>query len=807
MDKDYRNQLKAAEINFFKDELKICASKITNIIACSYGITLSERNLRNWIHPNKSIQKSQYENLRLFLQKYFEKHPENVDNFFEYVISKGRQKEYKKLSILLRKPHSQILYEKNMLFAEKLDYLEKICISAPEKILPSLNLSQLIESFLNLTKKYLDFFEPISLKSVNTDNSFEWLSMASDKKHTNYIVLSFCAQYKVLLWINEQFSIGPNIITTFESSVKAFMSKHKIDMILMFTDQEDISLGAQELLMERCNLFCEIITKEELLNTSLKEITYQELKEDFLPIEKFFAQIMFNRLTAYFPVIHNEFLFGQIDTKKLTYQSNSFTEWYDETILKELYNYRYMTRHAIYFERSRVKSALYQLQKKRKIKNSSISNKNALEKIDQNYLINHKLDLVVEICAPNTFTSCEIINYTNSLKLFSTSAKATKYLNNQKKPGNIEFKLGHVNPEIISRHYGHELVGKCDMIILGLGMGSMIENLNDYLRHINSWLKQDGVIVVSFVNTNSVLLNSNISYKLENMPIHFANYWEYQTRSSHRFLNRVQTYKLSEAIEMLKKIEIDYEINHTTYPYFMGLTQDVKDDRTRTDIRRFDKQNASKNMNGHYITLTGFKSCTLSTRENIKKIFNTTINSVFKEKNINYHIINHPESIDSVSLKNNLIELKIDFNSRTGNLLLKTVILKEKTINEKNTDSYYSKNESDHYIYCILPASKKVSYNSKKYHPVSQKQIITQYGQGTLSPAIVFPENSSTLFEHTKNSLCIIDIKSAYQENVIFTSGKNNLSFQITKSNFLKLMDSAVRSKMFSLIDKDDLLN
>ena len=46
----------------FKDELKICASKITNIIACSYGITLSERNLRNWIHPNKSIQKSQYEN-------------------------------------------------------------------------------------------------------------------------------------------------------------------------------------------------------------------------------------------------------------------------------------------------------------------------------------------------------------------------------------------------------------------------------------------------------------------------------------------------------------------------------------------------------------------------------------------------------------------------------------------------------------------------------------------------------------------------------------------------------------------------
>lgn len=199
MDKDYRNQLKAAEINFFKDELKICASKITNIIACSYGITLSERNLRNWIHPNKSIQKSQYENLRLFLQKYFEKHPENVDNFFEYVISKGRQKEYKKLSILLRKPHSQILYEKNMLFAEKLDYLEKICISAPEKILPSLNLSQLIESFLNLTKKYLDFFEPISLKSVNTDNSFEWLSMASDKKHTNYIVLSFCAQYKVLL--------------------------------------------------------------------------------------------------------------------------------------------------------------------------------------------------------------------------------------------------------------------------------------------------------------------------------------------------------------------------------------------------------------------------------------------------------------------------------------------------------------------------------------------------------------------------------------------------------------------------------
>ena len=522
-------------------------------------------------------------------------------------------------------------------------------------------------------------------------------------------------------------------------------------------------------------------------------------KEDFLPVEKFLAQIMLNRLTAYFPVIHNEILFGQSNYKSLP-SPNSFVQWYDETILKKLYDYRYMTRHAIYFERSRVKSALYQLQKKRNIEKISTPDNNFQEKIDSHYLIEHKLDLVVEICAPNTFTSCEIIDYTHSLKLFSTSIKATNYLNNQQKPSNVEFKFGHINPEIISQHYEQELIRKCDMVILGLGMGSMIVNLDDYLRHINNWLKPDGVIVISFVNTDSVLLNSDISYKLENMPMHFTNYWKNQTRTSQRFLNRIQTYKLKEAIAMLKKVKIDYKINHATYPYFIGLTQDVKDDNTRADIRRFDKQNASKNINGHYITLTGFKSGTLSAHQNIENIFNTTID-LFKRKNISYTTINHQESVDSINLKNNLKKQIIDFYNKTENLLLKVVIFRE-----KNTDYCHSKDVSAHYIYCILPASKKVSCNSNKYYPVSQKQIITQYGPGPLSPAIIFPGNSSTLFDSTLNNLCIIDIKKSPQKYVVFTSGKNNASFQISKNDFLKLIESAVKLNKFSLIDKEDLL-
>lgn len=41
---------------------------------------------------------------------------------------------------------------------------------------------------------------------------------------------------------------------------------------------------------------------------------------------------------------------------------------------------------------------------------------------------------------------------------------------------------------------------------------------------------------------------------------------------------------------------------------------------------------------------------------------------------------------------------------------------------------------------------------------------------------------------------------------MVFTSGKNNASFRISKNDFLKLIESAVKLNKFSLIDKEDLL-
>lgn len=830
MEKEFLWQIKAAEILYFTEELK---QKVTNISQfCSRkGIDLDERSLRNWKKPEQAISHKKYKLLKTFLCSYFEDHEDLQKPFFSFLIEKGKRTEFFALPGLGSKTCKEQLFGNSMTFSEKLEYLESPVGKNGNCLLSTLSIPFLLSCFDSQIHFYGDYFRTIGQSVTYEGQHFPWIHLNEKQVADNYRILDFCDTYKVLLLINQDYTIDEENAYVFELEINQFMKKENVQMVLVFTEQEDISFHIQDKLMDGSNLFCEYISEEQLSQVTLNNLARSDLQKDnMIPSEFLYATAILRRLGSYFPVIRNEILFDEIRDADYPKDKKDFAEWFDKIVLKRIYDYRYMTRHSIYFERNRVKSALFQLQKNRyqaeygkKEERSNLEETREEQKQnypDKNlkhearmtsrkemtYVTKNKLDLVVEICAPNTFTSLNILEYAKEFKLFSTSKRAVEALESvREKPENVHFHLGHISPEVISRRYEHELKGKCDMVVMGFGMGSSVENIREYLRHVNSWLKQDGVIVISFVNSESVLLSSNTN--MENIPIRFADYWEYHTRSNLRFLNRIHPYPIHMCEQFLRNLDMEYSIQHTTYPFLMGLTNLVKDDKTREIIRTMDKHNAVHQTNGHYITLLGFKSCNSSTKENRESIYVTTRRKVLDQNRLWYEVIEHSDSIDAQNLKKNLIEKKIDLSKNSGIALLKTVVLKAKTKPSKAGNE----EDSERLIYCILPESRRVRYNPKYYSPLGQKQIMKQFGRGTLSPAVVFEANKDTLLYREEktdvvNEICLIGLERDIWTDVIFTSGKSNESFCMHKGDFVRLIKDTVASGHMGLIQESDLV-
>ena len=633
----------------------------------------------------------------------------------------------------------------------------------------NLNISSIISKLRSIFRGYEDYIKINSQQITEDSSPFSyphWLTYSSDIQdpslvtQQNYLILNFPNNYRVAIILTDYIF---DDILKFGESVNQLKEKNSIHLIIIFTDNE-ISFSHQKYFMETYNLFFETITKQDLMQTTLQNVSINDIISDNIMDAQFYAQVVFERITAYFAVIRNEIIFRTYDCTRVRPLVNTpidkndlFKGFAGKILLDEIFKYSYLSRHTIYFERKRL-----------------------VECVDD-YVKKHKRNIstAIEICYPNSFLSSSIYEKCDKILLFTSSYHSLdvmKKMNAENEnplfPANMEFHLSHIHPQYISNQYYDKIIGKVDLVILGFGMGSSLIRITEYMRHINSWLSPNGIIFISFANSDSVILHKqfNIQNYLETTPLYFSDYWQYTATENLKFLARVKRYNIDETKRLISTY-VD-ECKCYTYPFLSALADITRSGNWLVDeIREIDKEYAleGNSRHGHYITVIGSKNnVAYAASEHRDLQIHKLILNFLDNKKIEYHRIHHSITIDTKNLFRTLIEKGEDINQFD---LVRTVILH----NNDGTDKYI-----------ILPRVNKVNFNGSKINLFSEKTITQLYGIGSVSPLVICP--SVIQFTQIKGEYFLSGIDELTKEFVILSSGISTESIKMKRSTFIELM-------------------
>ena len=291
-----------------------------------------------------------------------------------------------------------------------------------------------------------------------------------------------------------------------------------------------------------------------------------------------YAQLIFDKFMSYLTVVSNEIVFSQylkkldkkLDTDEeknyhvlnglfVSYNKRTniknFTNYANGVLINDIFKYSYLSRHTIYYERNLVEQRVKEILKERN---------------------EEKMGLVVEICAPNSLITCNIIDECKKLVLFTASYSGYSLMNEIDKktgkrfiPENVFLHLSHLNPEYMGLHYLNELKGKVDLLVIGFGGGSQISDLVRFIRYANGWLSDEGVLFLSVHNAEAIMLNRKQlrDQRFESYPMYTADYWTYTNSDRLSLLKKMKTYSIDDLkAAYLSGLDIQ-NIKISTYPY------------------------------------------------------------------------------------------------------------------------------------------------------------------------------------------------------------------------------------------------
>lgn len=756
MQKLDKNILADIIISYYCSEKNWTQSKI------AIQIDVNHSSISNWIKGKSRISSRYFNALLSFLEKET-KRKDDENSFCNYLLKSLEDKNYDITRC------SSILDSSDSLSSRIIELIDLYDIIVP-KMQSMLNVYSIISRVKKICNSYKNFFG-VSERIINGGSNNPLIKNLVDKntnivEQKNYLVLNFPHSYGVLL-IFTNILFGNNLVE-FGSFVKLIKEKNNIDLIIVITDNE-VQFDVQRFCLENYNLFFETITNRELEKTKISNINTSYLKDRKNVVIFSYAQIVFDRFSAYFSVIKNEIIFKEYEIKRksittlnLKAEDDRTKAFVDKILLKDIFDYSYLSRHSIYFERNRLKVKVQKMVKERK----------------------NSLNLVVELCYPNAFISSEIIDMCDKMMLFTSSIQAINVFNKindeyDKKiiHKNIQLELVHMYPKYISNIYGNDIIGKVDLVVLGFGMGSSIINITEYLRYINSWLSPNGCIFISFVNEDSVLLQKQYDMykKIETSPLIFSDFGRHTILENTDLLIKLKRYSLDEVRTLISTYSDS--LKYYTYPYLSGLVTDIENKGYLVDeIREIDKSYALSNKckHGHYITIIGSKGeveqeNTINQKENIirRKIYD-----YLSMKKIDFEVITHSVAIDAKGLLINLLEVGEDINEFD---LIKTLVLKI-----KNLDKTYTP------LFVIALGEKEVVFNNK-ICLVLEKKITNLFGQGCISPLVILPSIKKD--DDFGKRYVGIELDSLKKEYVIFSSGLNTESIKMKRNIFIRILE------------------
>lgn len=683
-----------------------------------------------------------------------------------------------------------------------IEQLLQLNISEPKFLQEELGTASIIRTLKNLLSPYREYFQINEKLIGETESEFVYAPLIYNANHLtdssasiselNYIILKFPNAYHIgIILSNHTIDYSkPTEYNYYSYMIEKLKIQNDLKMLLFITDidKKSIPIPIQSTLMEKYNLFFEFVKESDLQKIFIQGLTLHE--EDTPNLSKLinqhrYAQLIFEKFMSYLSVIDNEIIFlpyleklhKELDLEEsekaaitlgkilVSYEkrtnANNFTNYANQTMIKEICHYSYLSRHAIYHERTLVAEEV-----------ASILEKQGLD----------KLPLVIEICAPNSLTTCDILDKCERLLLFTASHNAYTLMTkletktgNRFLPHNVSLHLSHLNPEYMMHLYPDELNGKVDLLVIGYGAGSQISDLTRFIRYAYNWLSENGTLFISVYNKEAIVLNKHHIHdqRFESSPLYISDYWTYTPTEQAPMLKKLKAYSIESLQSTYLSLFNTQDIHISTYPYISALINPSEYSRDILDeIRDADKRFASKGTHGQLINVIAYKDI-----NNLVKISATKTKKLLDKSGIKYDCYDHTFAPDSKGLKQSLQEKNVSLSNTT---LLKTVILQEKVIKPSCKNSW---------IYVILPCDEMVTYNPAKYELVPESLVIQRFNQGTISPLTIITEKVSN--RKSDESVYLLTGNWPNTEYVIMGSGSNLESIRIKTKDFRKLVTNA----------------
>ena len=643
---------------------------------------------------------------------------------------------------------------------------------------------------------FRDYFQVSEQVIHDTENGFEpaYAPLIYSSRYTssqihgvsqlNYLILKFPNTYHVGILLSN-YSIDysdTSKFSYFSYMIDRLKVSNNLSMILFVTDmhKNSVSFPVQLALMEKHNLFFEFITRETLDQLSIQGL--QLLQEDTAKFAQIidchkYAQLIFEKLMSYLAVISNEIIFvpyreklhKELDRAKddetaektlneilISYRERTnirnFEHYATHTLLKDICQYSYLSRHTIYYERMQVAKEVD------KILNSK----------------EEKLPLVVEICSPNSLTTLNIIERCEKIILLTASQNAYHVMNTLEEkskhrylPENVSLRFCHLNPEYMMHQYPEELNGKVNLLVIGYGAGSQIDNLTRFIRYAYNWLSENGTLFISVYNKDAIVLNKHHIHdqRFEIAPTYIADYWTHTTGEHNSMLKRLKAYSPENFLSAFLPFFDQSRISLSTYPYISALidpgeySQEILD-----EIREADKLYAKKVSHGQLINLIAHKRIYQDIPADQSMVLD-----YLQNKGIPFDSITHLLSPDSKSLRQSLQANDIPVTNAT---LLKTVIL-------QNRDRKENQNT---WIYAILPYNEQVAFDHTRFELVPEPSVVRRFYQGTISPLTVITDLKKK--QNRKEKIYLLNVDRINTEYVVMGSGSNSASIRIKTKDF-----------------------
>jgi len=402
---------------------------------------------------------------------------------------------------------------------------------------------------------------------------------------------------------------------------------------------------------------------------------------------------------------------------------------------------------------------------------------------------------IVELNFPLALHSLSICSEADEFITITSSPEAQRFFKKLRDRGMLpkHIKLTLSSGDILSVTDQYpDLNNSVDVVILGMGYGSNISQLKDTLRVINSWLKNGGLVFISFFNKDSItqMIGKGLIDRYSNIiPSADNSYslFRYKRQNNEDFELPVfcKPYEYKKILNILSNY---FNVSDTTsYPFVSTVGSGYLNDKhVRRHLRQVDKDLAlsekekkekhKSDFHGDLIYVIANK------RQEPALITNAVVEYIEKmEYSKICEIIPHPVATDSWHLARRLKSQKMFTTSN----LLKTVILRAENILTKDSANLFVITTIQENI-DLLSFSKldDVIENYCNIDFAMQDFVTEYYGDGCVSPIVALAQNEENEYRafYSKN---ILDF-----DTVFFSAGNATRSVCIESKIFMELLDS-----------------